>query len=115
MIVVIQGSKEFEDYNVFMRSMAVALSSMGDDKDIELVSAGPSLINKYVAGFANLSEDGMKNRGMKIKYYSVAHQWIETNIERVDYFIYLSKPNERPSRLVRIAEAVDCEVGLFRY
>lgn len=115
MIVVIQGSKEFDDYNVFMRSMAVALSSMGDDKNIELVSAGPSKINGFVAGFANLSEDGMKARGMKIKHYSVAHQWVETNIEKVDYFVYLSRPNERPSRLVRIAESKNLEVGIFRY
>ncbi len=115
MIVAIQGSKDFDDYAVFMRSMAVALSSMGDSKSIELVALGPKTINNFVAGFANLSEDGMKARGMTIKHYAVAHQWIETNIEKVDYFVYLSKPDEHPSRLVRIAESVDCEVGLFRY
>lgn len=115
MKVVIQGSKSFEDYNVFMRSMAVALSSMMNDSDIEIYSVGPNKINNFVSGFVNLSEDGMRARGKSIKKYFVPHAWVENNIEDVDYFIYLSKPGERPSRLVGQAEEADCEVGIFRY
>ena len=115
MKVAVQGTKQFDDYNVFMRSMAVALSSMGDDKNIEIYSVGPRKVNNFLAGFVNLSEDGMKNRGMRIKPYMVAHSWLEQNIEDIDYFVYLSKPNERYSSLVRLAEEKDLEVGVFRY
>lgn len=115
MKVVVQGSKTFDDYNVFMRSMAVALSSMNNDSNIEVYTVGPSKVNNFVTGFVNLSEDGMKARGMSIRKYSVPHSWVESHVEEVDYFIYLSNPGEQPSRLVRLAEAVDCEVGVFRY
>ena len=115
MKVVVQGSKTFDDYNVFMRSMAVALSSMNNDSNIEVYTVGPSKVNNFVTGFVNLSEDGMKARGMSIRKYSVPHSWVESHVGEVDYFIYLSNPGEQPSRLVRLAESQNLEVGIFRY
>lgn len=116
MKVVVQGTKEFDDYNVFLRSMAVALSSLkGDENNIEFYSVGPNKINNFLAGFVNLSEDGMRNRGMKIAFYRVPHRWVESNIDSIDYFVYLSKPKEGYSSLVYQAEEHDVEVGVFRY
>lgn len=116
MKVAVQGSKEFDDYAVFMRAMAVALSPLkGADKDIIIYTVGPRKVNNFVVGFVNLSEDGMKNRGMSIKQYSVAYQWLEDHLDEIDYFVYLSNEGERPSRLANMADLRDIEVGLFRY
>lgn len=116
MKVLIQGSKAFEDYNVFMRAMAVALSSLkGTEDSITFYSAGPHRVNNFLTGFVNLSEDGMKNRGMSIKMYKVAHAWVEEHLDEIDYFVYLSNHNEKPSRLANMADVRGTEVGLFRY
>lgn len=115
MKVAVQGSKEFKDYQIFMRSMAVAMSSLNKGDTLSIYSVGPHKINSFIAGFVNLSEDGMKARGMNIKYYKVSHSWMEERLDQMDYFVYLSKPKESPSRLVRNAESRDVEVGIFRY
>ena len=72
MKVGIQSSRYFDDYNVFMRAMGVALSPLKDeDKHLTIYSAGPPKLNNFVTGFVNLSEDGMKARGMSIKLQKV--------------------------------------------
>jgi len=116
MIVAVQGTKEFNDYNVFLRAMSVALSGMKDgDNDFIIYSAGPSRINHFVSEFSNLSERGMKARGKKIKFYNTAPSWLNTNIEQLNYFAFLSKPNEQKSKLVQTAELKNIEVGIFKY
>lgn len=116
MIVVVQGTNEFEDYNVFIRAMGVAMSGMSeDDKEFLVYSAGPARVNAMVSEFCNLSERGMKARGKKIKYYKVPPSWVEENMEYVNYFAYLSKPKQSVSKLVAKAELQNIEVGIFRY
>jgi hypothetical protein len=116
MIVAVQGTSEFNDYNVFLRAMSVALSGMKeDDTDFIIYSVGPAKINNFVSEFSNLSERGMKARGKKIKFYNTAPSWLDTNMNQVNYFAFLSKPNESKSRLVSIAESKNIEVGIFRY
>jgi hypothetical protein len=116
MIVVVQGTKEFDDYNVFLRAMSVALSGMkNDDKEFSIYSVGPAKINSFVSEFSNLSERGMKARGKKIKFYKVPASWVEENIAYVNYLAYLSKPKQATSNLVAIAELKNIEVGIFRY
>ena len=116
MIVAVQGTSEFNDYNVFLRAMSVALSGMKeDDNEFIIYSVGPAKINNFVSEFSNLSERGMKARGKKIKFYNTAPSWLDTNMNQVNYFAFLSKPNESKSRLVSIAESKNIEVGIFRY
>lgn len=116
MIVAVQGTNGFEDYNVFLRAMGVAMSGMKeDDSEIHIYSAGPLKINGFVAEFCNLSERGMKSRGKKIKYYKVPPSWLEENIQSFDYLCFLSKPKESVSKLVAHAELNNVEVGIFRY
>jgi hypothetical protein len=116
MIVAVQGTKEFNDYNVFLRSMSVALSEMKqDDNEFIIYSAGPLKINNFVSEFSNLSERGMKARGKKIKFYNTAPLWLNKNINQVDYFVFLSRPKELKSKLVLKAEENNINVGLFRY
>jgi len=116
MIVVVQGTSDFEDYSVFIRAMGVAMSGMSeDDKEFYVYSAGPARINSMVSEFCNLSERGMKARGKKIKYYKVPVQWVYENLDYVNYFAFLSKPKQPVSKLVAEAELKNIEVGIFRY
>jgi hypothetical protein len=116
MIVAVQGSKDFNNYPVFLRAMGVALSSMDEkDKEFVIYSVGPAQINSFVSEFSNLSERGMKSRGKKIKFYKVSLQWMYENIETVNYLAYLSNPKQSVSRLVSEAEFKNIEVGIFRY
>jgi len=116
MIVGVQGTSDFDDYQVFLRAMSVALSTMKDgDKEFYVYSAGPAAVNSFVSEFCNLSERGMKSRGRKIKFYKVPASWIEENISNINYFTFLSKPKQPLSKLVGIAELNNVEVGIFRY
>lgn len=116
MIVAVQGTSDFSDYNVFLRAMGVAMSGMSEnDTEFYIYSAGPAKINSMVSEFSNLSERGMKARGRKIKFYKVPPSWIEENMQYINYFAFLSKPNQSVSKLVAKAELENIEVGIFRY
>lgn len=116
MNIVVQGSKDFDDYQVFLRAMGVALSNMQpEDKEIHIYSAGPVKINAMLSEFCNLSERSMKSRGMKIRHYKVPPSWVIENIGYINYFAFLSKPKEVVSKLVSFAEDNNIEVGIFRY
>jgi len=116
MIVAVQGTNEFDDYNLFLRAMSVALSGMkNDEKDFTIYSVGPAKINSFVSEFSNLSERGMKARGRNIRFYKVLESWVQENMEHINYFAFLSKPKESVSKLVHSAELKNVEVGIFRY
>lgn len=114
MNIAVQGTKEFSDYTVFMRAMGVALSSC-EDNEFHVYSAGPAQINSFTAEFCNLSENGLKRRGIKIKYFKVHSSMLEENWSNIDYFAFLSTPNQRPSKLAVSAELAGVETGIFRY
>ena len=116
MIVAVQGTKDFNDYQVFLRAMGVAMSAMQDeDREFLIYSAGPAKINSMVSEFCNLSERGMKARGKKIKFFKVPTSYIEENMDYVNYLAFLSKPKEPVSKLVASAELKNIEVGIYRY
>ena len=116
MIVAVQGTNDFDDYNIFIRAMGVAMSSMGEeDKEFVIYSVGPVRVNSFVSEFCNLSERGMKGRGRKIKFYKVTSSWLEQNINTVNYFVFLSRPKQINSKLVSVAELNNIEVGIFKY
>ena len=116
MNVVVQGTKQFDEYNIFLRAMGVALSSMKEnDLEFNVYSVGPVKINAMVSEFCNLSERGMKSRGRKIKFYKVPFDWVEENMEYMDYFVFVSKPKEQVSKLIANAELQGKEIGVFKY
>ena len=114
MNVAVQGTKEFADYTIFMRAMGVALSSCSDG-EFNVYTAGPAQINSFTSEFCNLSEEGLKRRGIKVKFYKVPPSYIEENMSAFDYVAFLSLPNQRPSRLIASAELHNIENGIFRY
>jgi hypothetical protein len=116
MIVVIQGSKSFNDYSVFLRAMGTSLSMMQEeDKEFLIYSAGPSVINSMGLEFSNISERSLKARGIKIRLFKIPPSWVKENIHSIDYLAYFSKPKEPVSSLVDLAESKDIEVGVYRY
>lgn len=116
MIVAIQGTRNFNDYQIFLRAMGTALSMLPDgDNEFIIYSAGPAQINAMAMEFSNITERSLKARGKKIKLVKVPSSFIKDKIHNVNYLIYLSKPKEPYSDLVALAEAKDIEVGVYRY
>jgi len=114
MNVAVQGTKEFSDYQVFMRAMGVALSSITDD-EFNVYTAGPATINSYTAEFCNMSERTLKSRGVRVRYFKVPPSYLESNMKSFDYVAFLSTPNQRPSKLIASAELAGVENAIFRY
>jgi hypothetical protein len=114
MNVAVQGTKEFSDYNVFLRAMGVALSDI-NDQEFNVYSVGPAQINSFTAEFCNRSENSLKQRGIKVRFYKVPASFIEDNAANIDYFAFLSTPNQKPSRLAATMEISGVEMGIFRY
>lgn len=116
LIIAVQGTNSFNDYNVFMRAMAVGMSTLPEsDKEILVYSVGPRGVNDFVTEFCNITERSLKARGVKIRYQKVPISWAEEHVSSFDYFIFLSKPKEYVSKLTDKAEAAGVDVGLFRY
>ena len=116
MIVGVQGSKSFDDYNIFLRAMGTALSSLAEnDSEFIIYSVGPANVNRMSMEFSNVTERSMKAKGIKIKMFRIPFTWAKENIHDLDYFIYLSTPKERNSELVDLADRKDVEVGVYRY
>ena len=117
MIVAIQGSKGFNDYQVFLRGIGTALKELTDseNKEFFIFTAGPKNINEFVHEFMNVNERSLKAYGVKAKIVKVPPSWIETNLNKIDYFLYFSKPKETLPAIVAAADAKDIEVGVYRY
>lgn len=116
MIIGVQGTRNFTDYNIFLRAMGTALSSMEEeDKEFTVFACGPHNINDMVLEFVNVSERSLKARGLKVKYRKSFPSAMKQMIKDIDYFVFLSKPKESVSELVDLAEAKDIEVGVYRY
>lgn len=116
MILGIQGTRRFDDYNILLRSMHTALSDMEDsDKSILIYSAGTANINSMVTEFTNISERSLKARGIKVKLLKVSPQMLIDRVLELDYLVFLCKPGERTSELVEIAEENDIDVGIYRF
>lgn len=116
MIIAVQGTKNFNEYNIFLRGIGTAMRDIKDgDKEITIYSAGPYQLNAMVMEFSNISERSLKARGIKIKFVKMPSRWIKDNITSVDHLLFFSKPKEPLSDLVKAAEAKDIEVGVYRY
>jgi ribonuclease BN (tRNA processing enzyme) len=116
MKVVVQGTNEFNEYQIFLRAMGIALSSMQkDDEDYIVYSVGPVQIQSFVSEFCNVSEKGLKARGIKVKFYKTNPQWIEENMNDINYFAYFSKPNQHISKLASLAQSNNVELNVFSY
>ena len=116
MILAIQGTRKFEDYNIFLFAMRVILSDISnDDKEIIVYSAGPAGLNSMAQGFCNISEDSLKTRGIKIKFNKISPTWVSENLDKIDNIAFFRVPGEAKTQMVSNAEAVDKDVRIFQY
>ena len=116
MIVGVQGTSSFNNYNIFLRSMAVALSELSEeDKDFHIYSAGPNNINMMAMEFSNLSERGMKSRGKSIKLFKVTPQWLEENIQDINHLAFLSNPKEPVSKVVHLSKLNNINTNVYTF
>lgn len=117
MILVVQGSRNFEDYNIFLFAMRSVLSTIKESGDNELIicSAGPRRINEMSLEFTNISQNSLKGMGVKLRTRKVTLDWVKDNIYNIDLLAYFSQPKEPKSPLVKFAEDKDVEVAIYRY
>lgn len=116
MIILVEGTKSFNDYNIFMHGMGVALSNPTQDNDIQVWSLGPHKINSFTASFCNSSENFLKQKGFKISFSKVFYKWAEENIDYVSYYAFFGSPNESLSRFFNTVKRKEgIEVGIFKY
>lgn len=118
MMVVVQGTNEFNDYGVFLRAMGVMLSSMPEnDNEFTIYSVGSkeSKIHNFAMEFCNLSEKGMRGRGKKIKTYKAVDDWVKEFILHMNYFAFFSQPKQQLSVLAKFAQNENIELGIFQY
>jgi protein-tyrosine-phosphatase len=116
MILAVQGSKSFSSYDIFLRAMGSALYDMNpEDTQIIIYSAGPRRINEMCLEFSNVSERSLKGRGISIKVHKMPAQWMENNLQMFDIVLYLSKPKEPETKMIKVAEAKDLDVRVYRY
>lgn len=116
MILAIQGTRKFEDYNIFLFAMRVVLSDMSaEDKEILVYSAGPAGLNSMAQGFCNISEDSLKARGIKIKFNRVPPTWVSDNLDKIDRIAFFRIPGEPKTQMVNAAEAADKVVGIYQF
>ena len=116
MIVGVQGTSSFDNYQVFLRSMAVALSELlEEDKTFHIYSAGPNNINMMAMEFVNLSERGMKARGKSIKFFKVTPEWLEQNVKDINHFAFLSNPKEPVSKIVHSSKLNNINTNVYTF
>jgi len=116
LIIAVQGTKSFEDYSVFMNAMGRALFQISpEDKEVKVFSAGPVRVNAMAKEFVNVSEQGFRARGRKIKLVLVPPSWIDDNLQSIDYFAFLSLPKEPLSPQATRADAKSANLGIHRY
>lgn len=115
MIVGMQGSRNFGDYQIFMRAMGTILYDLDGDNEIVVLSAGPHKVNDFAMEFFNISERTLKARGIKTKVVKMPAIALKERMHDLDYFLYFSLPKETESDLVREAQDKDIEVAIYRY
>jgi len=116
MKIAIQGSKAFNQYEVFLNGMGRTLALLDpEDKEFLIYSAGPARTNEMALEFSNISERSLKARGIKIRMFKVPPSWIKENVHDLDYFAYFCNRKEPVSDLIDYVEARDKEVGIYRF
>lgn len=114
MIIVVEGTKNFSDYDTFVRAMGVALSSCVSEKEVEIWSIGPHTINNFTAAFCNITENFLKQKGIKISFKKLPSSFIEDKLSDVSYFAFFGNRKEQISKIFGLAELSGVECEIFR-
>lgn len=114
MIIGIQSSRSFDDYSAFMRAIGTALAEIKDsDQSLEVYSAGPAQLNSMLTEFMNVTEQGRRTKGIRMRMRKVSPSAIKDMVFDLDYFAYFSKEKESVSDLADYVKKKGVEV--YRY
>ena len=116
MKVGIQGSRNFNDYQVFLRAMRIVLSEVerNGDTELTLFSVGSINTNNHATEFINIAERTLKSQNVRPKVMRIPISWMEENITDMDYFAYFCNEKENVSPLVDLADEKSVDAGIFR-
>lgn len=113
-MVGIQGSRDFNDYSVFLSGMALALRRVSsEEKMLTIFSSGPKRILDMAHEFVNVSD--FKSRGIKAKVVSVPESWFKQNYNSIEMFSYFCNEKESLSALSIFLDKKDVDVQVHRY
>lgn len=116
MIVVIQGTKGFSDYSIFLSGMRSALINLADDdKQFTVFSAGPVNINSMAMEFINVTERSLKAKGIKSKLVKIPPSWIEQNHHDIDLLAYYALPKEPIPDMINKVSNKGVNVQVYRF
>lgn len=114
MIVGMQGSRNFNDYSIFLNAMLRVLNSFeAGDTEFTIMTAGPFRINEMAQEFVNVSD--WKSRGIKAKVVKMPAVALTERMGAIDQFVYFCNPKEPLSPLVAEADKHDIFPQVFRY
>lgn len=112
MIIVVEGTKNFNSYDTFVRAMGVALSNL-KDSSIEVWSIGPHNVNNYTAAFCNITENYLRQKKIKVSFSRMHYSVVENNLHRVDYYAFFGSKKDQISKVCANAELHGIETGIF--
>ena len=113
MNLLVHGSRTFNDYAVFMRSMLVILSSM-EGQELTIYSTGGNNLNNHVREFVNITQRSLSARGIKLEFRLIPLAEAK-NVEKFDKLFYFCNTGERTPEIVDTYDAANKEVLVFRY
>ena len=114
MIIGIQGSRNFDDYSIFLNGMLRALNKFeSGDTEFTILSAGPYRINEMAQEFINVSD--WKSRGIKAKVVKVPPMALVERMDAISDFLYFCNAKEPLGALVKKADDHDLFPQVFRY
>ena len=114
MIICIEGSRSFDDYDVFMRAMGVALSGAKPDSNVAIWVINSHKLNNFARSLFDIKESHFKSHKIKARVVPVTRHYAELRLADIDYFVYCCRKRDKVSSLVAEAELLDTEVGVFR-
>lgn len=116
MIIVAEGTRAFDNYELFIKGLTVAMSHIGEDNYVQVWSLGPYKVNNFTAGFCNSSSNYLKGKGIKIRFSKVSYDWTKQNIDHINYYAFFSNPKEPLSKFANwIQHKEGIEIGIFRF
>ncbi len=116
MIVVVQGTRNFDDYSIFLSGMRSALIRKDEsDNEFTVFTAGPININNMAMEFINVTERSLKAKGIKAKIVKIPPKWIEENHADIDYFAYYCLPKESIPESIQRVRNKDVDVQIYRH
>lgn len=117
MKILIQGTREFKKYEIFINALGRSIRSMDpEDPELQILTLGPTNINSMAYEFTNISEDTLKSNGIRARVIKVTRSWVKENIDELDEFIYLCNPKEPLSDMASLVDKKGMpDLHVFRY